>query len=884
MGGLWRRTGKWGRATRLGDRRVAPYSLSNRCNPENFTTHDTLVLSSTDMNDDIIDLYSIGRPKTTESPIAEEVPFVHDIHLIRPKRGRITVRALFDGGAMVSAMSTTAFNGVQNQLGNTTQSKRRLRMADGAVVPSQRRWEGPIELGKVEVIGEFEVFDSKGEWDFLLGKPLLRQFKAIHDYGADMVTVEHPNTGRKTVLHNQTHPTTTNATNEKSICFTSEVEQWENITGGTSGENPPSRQVLSTIHEIIQPLRDENIENIDQHCLAEDRVITEVTTPIPSAKSTIEERANTRSNNSGGEEQPPSREVIIDLETDRQTYNANDITVYEPDNRAQIHHVNIAGSDNYTRHTDPFKPERIVQILSEISIGTDTTPDERREVENLIAEFADCFALAMSEVNIVPGAVHKLNIPPGTKFRTRIGQRSMNPAQKEYLHTKVDEMVGAGIVAPIHPRDVRAVAPVVFSKKTHEGQGLPLDELKHRVNDQCVELGLPSAEDLPPRPMSRDGPNNETPMSQKWRLCQDFSEINRVTEIAPMPQGDIREKQQRLSGHRYVHVFDFAAGFYAISIDPNSQPYITFFVEGKGYFKYLRLPFGVTGGPSEFGQLTAESLCDIVGNNTIELFVDDGGASANTFEEGMTKLRTLLVRIRQEKLSLSASKLRVFMTEAVFAGATVGPDGVKPDTAKLTAIVNWPRPQDASHLEGFLGLSGYFRDLVKGYAKLEKPLRDILRAVETPKGIGKQAYQRIMRSYKLDSIWTKEHDKTFQEIKQRLVSEPVLKAPLFDGTPFIVTTDGSKDAFAGVLSQRITSTIPGGKKITRLHPLGYASKRTSTSEEKYKPYLLEFAALKFALDKFADIIWGFPVKLETDCQALRDVLLNDALHATHAHW
>jgi hypothetical protein len=351
-----------------------------------------------------------------------------------------------------------------------------------------------------------------------------------------------------------------------------------------------------------------------------------------------------------------------------------------------------------------------------------------------------------------------------------------------------------------------------------------------------------------------------------------------------MPQGDIRGKQQRLSGHRYVHVFDFAAGFYAISIDPGSQPYITFFIEGKGYFKYLRLPFGVTGGPSEFGQLTAERLCDIVGNNTIELFVDDGGASANTFKEGMTKLRTLLERVRQEQLSLSASKLRVFMTEAVFAGATVGPDGVKPDTAKLTAIVNWPQPQDVSHLEGFLGLSGYFRDLVKGYAKLEKPLRDILHAVDTPKGIGKQAYQRIMRNYKLDSVWTAEHDKMFLEIKQRLVSEPVLQAPVFDGTPFIVTTDGSKDAFAGVLSQCITTTLPGGKKVTRLHPLGYASKRTSTSEEKYKPYLLEFAALKFSLDKFSDIVWGFPVKLETDCQALRDVLLNDTLHATHARW
>ena len=92
----------------------------------------------------------------------------------------------------------------------------------------------------------------------------------------------------------------------------------------------------------------------------------------------------------------------------------------------------------------------------------------------------------------------------------------------------------------------------------------------------------------------------------------------------------------------------------------------------------------------------------------LELFVDDGGMGADSFEEGMEKLKTLLERVRQEKMSLSPSKLQLFMTEAVFAGALVGPKGVTPDTAKLTAIVDWPIPQDASHLEGFLGLTSYF--------------------------------------------------------------------------------------------------------------------------------------------------------------------------------
>jgi hypothetical protein len=56
-----------------------------------------------------------------------------------------------------------------------------------------------------------------------------------------------------------------------------------------------------------------------------------------------------------------------------------------------------------------------------------------------------------------------------------------------------------------------------------------------------------------------------------------------------MPQGDIRTKQQRLSGHRWVHIFDFASGFYACAIREEVQPYICFYVEGRGYFCYKRI-------------------------------------------------------------------------------------------------------------------------------------------------------------------------------------------------------------------------------------------------------------------------------------------------------
>ena len=141
-----------------------------------------------------------------------------------------------------------------------------------------------------------------------------------------------------------------------------------------------------------------------------------------------------------------------------------------------------------------------------------------------------------------------------------------------------------------------------------------------------------------------------------------------------------------------------------------------------------------------------------------------------------------------------------------------------------------------------------------------------------------------MSEHKLGPVWTTAHTKAFIRLKAIITTEPVLRCPKWDGAPFIVTTDSCKEGFAGVLSQRFKRTLPSGKTIEKLHPIAFASKHTSWAEERYKPFLLEFAVLKFSLDKFLNIIWGFPVEIETDCQAIRDVMLNDKLNANHACW
>ncbi|MCH91211.1 hypothetical protein A2U01_0012137, partial [Trifolium medium] len=115
---------------------------------------------------------------------------------------------------------------------------------------------------------------------------------------------------------------------------------------------------------------------------------------------------------------------------------------------------------------------------------------------------------------------------------------------------------------------------------------------------------------------------------------------------------------------------------------------------------------------------------------------------------------------------------------------------VAPDPVKIQAILDWPSPKTIKGLRGFLGLSGFYRKFVQGYATLALPLTQLLR---------KDAFR-----------WTQEEQVALDALKQALASAPVLALPNFD-EPFIVQTDASGKAMGAVLLQGD-------------HPIAYFSK------------------------------------------------------------
>ena len=834
---------------------------------------DTQIMYTKSDNANVFDLYEVDSLRVEGA----SNPFVHGVEIAGPKGEVVRFRSVFDDGALVNAIDETLYHTLKGRLAALVPSGRILRMADGRKVASAGEWRGRVTVKGISREGTFEVFKSNKAWAMLFGKPLLQAFNAIHDYTKDIIRVRQRDKEEWVVLENQFANTRgpaakllANLTVDiKQLIITPQSEQFQqgsveevHETGGNGSKRNRRRRKVSKASGLHGGLT-LPLEGSFTNQLPDNPELVVADTVISSQTHSAVQNVHIQGNNSHPvwtlEENPTRAGTEQPVLT----------KTFEP--------------TLLTRKEDPHNPARVKAILAEVTIGSDLTPSQRERVQEVIAKHAECFALSMSEVTPVQGAAHRLDIPRDKQFKIKINQRPQTPPQKEFFNQTIDKMLEAGIIRPIAHQDVKCCSVTTLAKKAHEGSGRTLNDLKHRINEQCIAAGFPSAfEDLPPVDETH-ADLGLPPAQTKWRICQDFSELNQVTKVPPMPQGDIRRKQQNLSGHRWVTIFDFANGFYACEIKPEDQPYVCFYVEGRGYYAYLRMPFGLTGGPSTFGGMTADALGDLIGI-LIELFVDDGGMAGDDFEIMLANTIRLLDRISETGLSISAAKTKFFVTEATFAGGRVGPDGIKPDLTKLTAITDWKVPTDLQNLGSFLGLAGYFRSLIKGYASVAQPLTDLARKLELPKLKGKAAYTRAMKGYSLEGLWAKEHDRAFLRLKVALVSEPVLKGPKYDGTPFIVTTDGCKYGFAGMLTQKFTVVLPNGTEKTTLHPIGFASKRTSITEEKYKPFILEFAALKYCLDKFSDVIWGYPVELETDCQALRDHLLSSTLNSTHARW
>ena len=337
------------------------------------------------------------------------------------------------------------------------------------------------------------------------------------------------------------------------------------------------------------------------------------------------------------------------------------------------------------------------------------------------------------------------------------------------------------------------------------------------------------------------------------RYAIDYRRLNAVTVRDQYPTPVPEEILARMNGASLYSTMDCQKAFHQVPVSTETQPLLAFH-SGTRLLTWRRMPFGGKNSVACWQRIVDEAL---QGLEFAQAFADDVVIwSTDDEEEHMRRVRVVLERLHAKGVQISPKKCKLGMQRLEFLGHIVSADGVEPMWDKVEAITKLPRPTNPSEVRSFIGMATYYCKFLDHYSHVKRPLTELT---------------------KKDVKWTwgEAEEEAFRQIKEMLVSAPVLRNPDWN-RPFILHTDWSKAGVGACLSQ----IADDGQE----YAVAFASRMNSRAESTFSSYEGEVSAVVYAAQRFRYYLWGKPFKLITDCKAMQWLTSTAKLRSKIARW
>ncbi|TYK22181.1 ty3-gypsy retrotransposon protein [Cucumis melo var. makuwa] len=275
------------------------------------------------------------------------------------------------------------------------------------------------------------------------------------------------------------------------------------------------------------------------------------------------------------------------------------------------------------------------------------------------------------------------------------------------------------------------------------------------------------------------------------RLCIDYRELNKVTVKNHYPLPRIDDLFDQLQGATIFSKIDLRSGYHQLRIRDSDIPR-TAFRSRYGHYEFIVMSFGLTNAPTIFMDLMNRVFKDFLDTFVI-VFIDDILIYSKTEAEHEEHLHQVLETLRANKLYAKFSKCEFWLKKVTFLGHVV---------------------------------SSYYRRFVEDFSRIVSLLTQLTRK-GTP------------------FVWNPACESSFKELKQKLVSAPVLTQ---------------------------------GKVVA------YASRQLKSLEQNYPTHDLELTAVVFALKIWRHYLYGEKIQIFTDHKSLKYFFTQKELNMRQRRW
>jgi len=308
----------------------------------------------------------------------------------------------------------------------------------------------------------------------------------------------------------------------------------------------------------------------------------------------------------------------------------------------------------------------------------------------------------------------------------------------------------------------------------------------------------------------------------------DYRALNALTVKDRFPIPAIDELVDEPFGTKFFTKLDLRSGYHQIRMHPEDIPKIALGTH-QDHYEFLVMPFGLCNAPSTF-QANMNKLFQPYLRQFMIVFFDDILVFSRSLQDHLQHLKIVFQTLLDNQLFLKKSKCSFGQTTIHYLGHIVSGEGVGLDPEKIAIMLQWPSPKNLKQLRGFLGLTGFYRKFVRGYACIASPLTAL------PK---KDSFK-----------WSEEAQLAFDKLKMAMTATPVLRLPNFE-EDFLLETDASGSGRGVVLSQQG-------------HPICYFSKQFCLKLLSASTDVRKLCAITSAVKKWRTYLLGRKFNIHTD--------------------
>jgi hypothetical protein len=242
----------------------------------------------------------------------------------------------------------------------------------------------------------------------------------------------------------------------------------------------------------------------------------------------------------------------------------------------------------------------------------------------------------------------------------------------------------------------------------------------------------------------------------KWRMCVDYTGLNKACPKVPYPLPRIDQIVDSTAGCETLSFLDAYSRYHQIKMKESDQ-LATSFITPFGMYYYITMPFGLRNAGATYQRCMNHVFGEHIGR-TVEAYVDDIVVKTRKASDLLSDLETTFKCLRAKGVKLNPDKCVFGVPRGMLLGFIVSERGIEANPEKIAAITNMGPIKDLKGVQRVMGCLAALSRFISCLGERGLPLYRLLRKTER-------------------FPWTPEAKEALRNLKTLLTSVPILVPP-----------------------------------------------------------------------------------------------------------